>query len=177
MFRNIKATFALVIASASLSLFAGASLAQNAQQGSTVKAKHGAWEIRCSNQDANACLMAQTGNNKEGQPVIQALLRKTPGLTGPNNEAIEAVMEIVTPIGVLIPAGVGVKIDGAEVGRGGFRYCSPQACIVQEPIQADFVSKLKKGSGATMTLVSATNGETAEIAISLSGFTKAYNGL
>ncbi|MEM7546590.1 MAG: invasion associated locus B family protein [Pseudomonadota bacterium] len=173
----IKANLALIMTTLAIGGTAGQAAAQSQQPGTTVKEKHGAWEIRCSTQNTDACAMAQTGNNASGQPVLQALIRKTPGLKGPNNEEIAAVMEVVTPIGVLIPAGVTVKIDGKEVGRGGYRYCSPQACVVQEPIQDQFVDQLKKGSGATLTIISAGNGETADVPISLSGFTKAYNGL
>ncbi|MEM7526001.1 MAG: invasion associated locus B family protein [Pseudomonadota bacterium] len=150
--------------------------AQNAQQNTTIKATHGAWEVRCSTENASACLMAQIGKNAEGAPVIQVLLRKTPNLKGPKGEPVSAVMEIFAPIGVFLPAGLAVKIDGAEVGRGIYRYCDPRACVVAEPIQDDFISKLKKGSNATMTIVSINN-ESANITLSLSGFTKAYNGL
>lgn len=171
MFRKIVA-----LSIALFSLGAVAATAQSQAGGSTVKAKHGAWEIRCGVENPDTCLMAQTGNNDEGEPVLQALLRKTPNLKGPNGEAIAAVMEIVAPIGVLLPAGVAVTIDGKEIGRGGFRYCQPQACVVQEPIQDEFVNQLKRGAGAVMTLVG-LNGTSLDVKISLSGFTKAYNSL
>lgn len=153
---------------------AGAAVAQD--QNATVKATHGAWEIRCSTQNAQACLMSQTGNNPEGQPVIQTLVRKTPGLKGPQGQDVAAVFEVIAPIGVFLPAGVAIKIDGREVGRGAYRVCNPQACLVAEPVQTDFIDQMKKGSTATMT-ITASNGETADIPISLSGFTRAFGEL
>ncbi|MEO0363488.1 MAG: invasion associated locus B family protein [Pseudomonadota bacterium] len=146
------------------------------QPASTVKATHGSWEVRCGVENPDRCVMVQTGNNENGEPVLQAILSKAPGLEGPNGEEIAALMEIVAPIGVLLPAGVAVKIDGREVGRGGYRYCNPQACLVTEPIQDDFVNQLKRGSNAVFTLT-ALNGQTADITISLSGFTKAFNAM
>ena len=169
----LKKSLAAVTGAAILAL-AGNAAAQD--QNSTVKAKHGAWEIRCATQNPEACLMTQTGNNPEGQPVLQALVRKTPGLTGPQGQAVPAVFEVIAPIGVFLPAGVAIKIDGREIGRGAYRVCNPQACLVAEPVQQDFIDQLKKGSNAVMSITGA-NGETADIPISLSGFTKAYNGL
>ncbi len=171
---------ALAIAVTSTALLAGASglSAQTAtpQPATTLKATHGAWEVRCSAQNPEACVIAQTGNNAQSQPVLQILLRKTPGLKGPNDQPIAAVMEVIAPIGVFLPAGVAVAIDGKEIGRGVYRYCNPQACVVAEPLQDTFVNQLKGGTNAVMTVVG-VNGEEAKITISLSGFTKAYGTL
>ncbi|MEL6792609.1 MAG: invasion associated locus B family protein [Pseudomonadota bacterium] len=167
-----KTLFAL--AGAALFGFAAPATAQEAA--SSVRETHGSWDIRCANDNPQACLMSQTGNNAQGQPVIQAIVKKTPGLKGPQGEDVAAVVEIIAPIGVFLPAGVSIKIDGREVGRGAYRVCNPQACLVAEPVAADFIDQLKKGSNAVMT-IAASNGETADISISLSGFTKAFNNL
>ena len=170
----LKKTLALIAGIAGLALSTPAEAQQPA--GATVKATHGAWEIRCAAQQPNSCAMVQTGNNAEGQPVVQTLLRKTPGLTGPNGQAVAAVMEVIAPIGVFLPAGVGIKIDGADIGRGVYRVCNPQACLMTEPVQEDFISKMKGGANATIILTR-PDGQTTDISISLSGFTKAYNSL
>lgn len=145
-------------------------------QNSTVKATHGAWEVRCAAQKPDACGMIQMGKNGEGQPVLQVTIRKTPGLKGPQDVPIDAFVEVVAPIGVLLPAGVGISIDGRDIGRGIFQVCNPQACLVSEPVQNDFIDQMKKGNNATMRIVNAS-GQPTDISISLSGFTKAYNSL
>ena len=89
---------------------------------------------------------------------------------------IDAFVEVVAPIGVLLPAGVGISIDGRDIGRGIFQVCNPQACLVSEPVQNDFIDQMKKGNNATMRIVNAS-GQPTDISISLSGFTKAYNSL
>ena len=165
-----------LLAAAVLSLGFGVAVAAQDQGASFVKATHGAWEVRCSNADNSKCVMTQTGNNAEGQPVLQALLRRTPGMQGPNGEPVAAVFELLAPIGVLLPAGIAVSIDGAEIGRVPYRVCNPQSCLVAEPVLEDFIGKMKKGSNAVMTMVG-VNGQAASVTISLSGFTKAYNGL
>lgn len=168
----LKRTFAALLTG--LALNNAPALAQD--QNSTLKATHGAWEVRCSTQNAEACGLLQVGKNAEGQPVLQVTVRKTPGLKGPENVAIDAFIEIVAPIGVLLPAGVGIKIDGRDIGRGIFQVCNPQACLVSEPVQNDFIEQMKKGSNAVMRIMNAS-GSATDITISLSGFTKAYNSL
>lgn len=146
------------------------------QPGSTLKATHGDWEIRCDAENAAACLMTQVGKRADGQPVVRVSLRKTPGAKGPNGEAIASVMQIDAPLGVLLTAGIALAIDGREIGRGAYKVCDGRACIASEPLADPFVSQLKAGSSAKMTLVG-INGEKAEVTISLSGFTKAYDSL
>ena len=36
-------------------------------------------------------------------------------------------MRVVAPLGVLLPSGLGLKIDNAELGRAGFVRCCPTA--------------------------------------------------
>jgi invasion protein IalB len=174
----MKAVFGSALAAAALLATAPGGSAQTAAQqpSTTLKATHGDWEIRCSVQNPEACAMAQTGNNAQGQPVLQVLLRKTPGLKGPKDQPIAAVMEIIAPIGVFLPAGLAVAIDGKEIGRGVYRYCSPQTCVVAEPLQETFITQMKGGSNAVMTVVG-VNGEAANISISLKGFTAGYGAL
>ena len=104
--------------------------AQQAQQqpGSTLKATHGAWEIRCDVNSPENCILTQVGNRADGQPVLRVALRKTPGAKGPNGEEIAAVIQIDAPLGVLLPAGVEVKIDGAGIGRAAYQVCDSRAC-------------------------------------------------
>lgn len=149
--------------------------AQN-QPGSTVKATHGSWEIRCSNAKPDACMMSQVGKGAEGNALLAVSVQKTTGAKTPNGEPIAAVLQIEAPLGVFLPAGVEVTIDGTQIGRAGFTICNAQGCFVSEPVAEDFVNKMKNGSSAVMA-VTGPNGEKASVNISLSGFTKAYNAL
>ena len=52
------------------------------------------------------------------------------------------LMRIVAPMGVLLPSGLGLKIDNEDVGRAGFVRCLPNGCVAEvvmdaEPDQAD----------------------------------------
>ena len=51
------------------------------------------------------------------------------------------LMRVVAPLGVLLPSGLGLKIDKADIGRAGFVRCLPNGCIAEvvmddEPDQA-----------------------------------------
>ncbi len=160
-----------------LALAAGGAAAQDQNQpGSTLKATHGSWEIRCDAKKADVCIMTQVGNRADGQPVLRVALRKTPGAKGPQGQEIAAVLQIDAPLGVLLPAGVEVKIDGKEIGRAAFQVCDSRACIASEPVPQNFVDQMKKGNAATMTIL-AVNGDKAEVNISLNGFTAGFNAL
>lgn len=153
----------------------GAAKAQQQQQ-LTLKATHGAWEVRCAPDNANACLMVQDGKRGDGEVVIKVGVQNPKGATAPDGTPIAGVLTIEAPIGVALLPGVAIKIDGKDIGRAPFQFCSPSSCIVNEPVADTLISQMKKGTNATMTVV-ARNGETAELTISLSGFTKAFNSL
>jgi invasion protein IalB len=48
---------------------------------------------------------------------------------------------------------------------------------VEEPVSAELIGRMKKGSSASMSVISALSGEKGQAILSLSGFTKAYNAL
>ena len=47
---------------------------------------------------------------------------------------------VVAPVGVLLPSGLGLKIDQADVGRAGFVRCLPNAPTVAGLHQSDWYS-------------------------------------
>lgn len=161
-------------------VFGAATVANHAsaqqQQQLNLKATHGAWEVRCAPDNANACLMVQDGKRSDGEVVIKVGMQNPKGATTPDGKVIAGVLTIEAPIGVALLPGVAIKIDGKEIGRAPFQFCSPSSCVVNEPVADQLIAQFKKGSNAVMTVV-ARNGEQAELTISLSGFTKAFNSL
>src|SRR6266699_3583535 len=41
------------------------------------------------------------------------------------------LMRVVAPLGVLLPSGLGLKIDDADVARAGFVRCLPNGCVAE----------------------------------------------
>lgn len=142
-----------------------------------LKASHGAWQIRCAVADKNKCFMTQIGNGANGQPLVQVRIQKTPNLTGPKGQKIPAVIQIQAPLGVLLTAGLSLEIDGSKPGIAPYKFCTPRHCVVEEPVDDDLVTRMKKGSAAVFAVVSARSGKRSTSNVSLSGFTAAYNGL
>ena len=151
--------------------------AQQQAQPTQLKATHGAWEVRCVQGNDQACYMGQIGNGGNGKPLVSVRIQKTPNLKGPNGQPIEAVIHIQAPLGVLLTAGVSLQIDSGEPGLAPYKFCTPQNCVVEEPVSAELIGRMKKGSNASMSVISALSGEKGQASLSLSGFTKAYNSL
>lgn len=158
-----------------MGLFSAPAVAQ--QQATTIeKTKHGSWTIRCLEADPSVCAMTQVGNNDRNEPLLRAEFHKTPERTTDDGRKIVGRMVITTPIGVLLPAGVTLSIDGRQTGAAGYQLCNPTQCIVAELVSGKFITELKKGTNVKMT-VRSPDGKESAATLSLSGFTKAFNSL
>jgi len=133
---------------------------------------YGAWEVACAG-DGKTCAMAQIGNDSSGTPVLEMVIRKLPEPLEVGDQTAIAVLDVITPLGVVLTDGLSIKIDKAKAESAPFQICTEQGCLVREPIDADLISRMKRGRMARITVVAANQGEvTANI--SLKGFTKAY---
>lgn len=135
---------------------------------------HGDWNIICST-DGEDCVMAQTGTDAEGREVMEVRVRRLEPRTQ-ENVTIVAAIQIAVPIGVILPPGVSLQIDGGKKLPAAYRACNPNACLVQEPVDEGLVDLLKRGAAAVFTLVAPPTNE-VPVEISLTGFTAAYNSL
>ena len=55
------------------------------------------------------------------------------------------LMRIQAPLGVLLPAGLGLKIDNADVGRAGFVRCLPRGCYAEVVMDDNLLKQLRGG--------------------------------
>jgi invasion protein IalB len=88
----------------------------------------------------------------------------------------QVMMRIMAPIGVFLPTGVALEIDGSAVGRVPFTRCLPQVCIAFAEAQPATLDKFKKGSAANFIIYEGP-GQGLPMKISLSGFSKALAAL
>lgn len=142
----------------------------------TVKATHGAWEIVCATAQPDLCVMRQFGKNAEGNNVIEIRIRELEGVTSQDGKTFPAAIQITTPLGTILPAGVTVTVDAGEPRTGVFEVCVPNGCIIRDPMSEEFLANLKAGKVAKMTFNALQLG-TLNVDISLKGFTKAFNAL
>jgi invasion protein IalB len=82
------------------------------------------------------------------------------------------MMRVMAPIGVFLPTGVALEIDGAAVGRVPFTRCLPQVCVAFAEATPPTLEKLKKGGKANFIIYEAP-GVGIRLPITLNGFSKA----
>ena len=79
------------------------------------------------------------------------------------------LLRVIAPLGVLLPTGLGLKIDDVDVGHVPFLKCGPVGCIAEVVASDDLIGKMKTGSAATFIIF-----QTPEfgigVPISLAGF-------
>lgn len=132
----------------------------------------GAWEVACA--ENGQCAMAQIGNDANGTPILEMVVRKLPEPVAVGDRQAIAVLDIVTPLGVVLTEGVGLTIDGGRTEAAPFQICTEQGCLVREPVDADLITRLKRGNTATVGITAAAQGAITS-SLSLTGFTKAYD--
>ena len=135
----------------------------------------GAWEVACPPEGRN-CAMAQIGNDAAGVPVLEMVIRKLEEPLEVGERTAIAVLDVITPLGVVLIEGLKVSIDGGRDETAPFQICTEQGCLVREPVDNDLITRFKRGNSAVVSVVAANQGE-VQATISLSGFTKSYDSL
>ena len=142
-------------------------------------ATHGAWQIQCSVPAASgaqagkkACGMVQLARSeKNAKVVLSLILQKTK-----QGEKDVTTMRMLVPIGVYLPTGVALEIDGAAVGRAPFVRCRPQICEAYAEISPESLGKMQKGTAANFIIYEAP-GLGIPMKVSLEGFSAALENL
>ena len=80
------------------------------------------------------------------------------------------------PLGVLLPSGLGLKIDQADVGRAGFVRCLPTGCVAEVMMEDKLIDQLRNGTTATF-IIFQTPEEGIGIPLTLTGFKDGYDKL
>jgi invasion protein IalB len=163
---RLLAVAALVLAH----LGATVSLA-NAQ--GAVRSVHGDWQMRCdtpagAQEEQCALIQNVTADDRENVGLSVIVLK-----TADKNSRL---LRVLAPLGVLLPMGLGLRVDDADVGRAGFVRCLPNGCIVEVVMQDDLIDKMKTGNAATFVIFQ-TPEEGIGIPISLNGFSDGFNAL
>jgi len=141
--------------------------------GSVVRETHGAWQVSCR---------TPPGAKEEKCALVQSVTaedRPNVGLTVVFYKAIgenKKLLRVVVPLGVLLPTGLGLKIDNEDVGNAPFLKCGKRGCVAEVVLQDEVIGKLKKGENA-MFIIFDTPEAGIGIPVSLEGFTDAFAGL
>ena len=174
---NIQRRFEGAIAAVAVALVTAVApaFAQAPQnpEGGTVKAQHGDWQVVCKppapGQKNETCALVQS---------VTAEDRNNVGLTVyfQKFSSGERVLRVFAPLGVLLPPGLGLKIDDKDVGHAPFLRCHTFACYAQVVAEDKLIDQLKTGKNAIF-IIFQTQEAGIGIPISLNGFAQALAAL
>jgi invasion protein IalB len=138
-----------------------------------VKNTFGDWQTRCeipAGSKTEQCAVVQNvaAEDRANVTLLVIVLR--------TNDGKSRLLRVVAPLGVLLPAGLGLKIDQADVGRAGFVRCLPTGCVAEVVMDDNLLNQLKKGQNATF-IVFQTPEEGIGIPVSLNGFAAGFDSL
>ena len=138
-----------------------------------VKSVHGDWQIRCETppgaQGEQCALFQSVVADDRANVGITVLVLKTA-------DQKSRLMRVQAPLGVLLPAGLGLKIDNTDVGRAGFVRCLPHGCYAEVVMDDTLVGKLRTGQTATFFIFQ-TPEEGIGFPLGLKGFGDGYDKL
>lgn len=148
-------------------LSGGAALAAGPELSSSdIKATHGAWQLRCGQPPGarqEKCALVQSVK-AEDRPNVSITVIFLHSYDGKNR-----ILRIIAPLGVLLPTGLGLKIDNVDVGHAPFLKCGPVGCVAEVVANDDLLAKMKTGTNAVFIIF-----QTPEfgigVPISLAGF-------
>ncbi len=112
-------------------------------------ATRGKWQVQCSpaqGDQPKSCGMIQVEKNEKTPAIGLSLIinRVKQG------DKVQVLMRAIVPIGVYLPTGVAMEIDGAALeGRMTFTRCNPQACEAFGEASDASLKKFMKGKVAT----------------------------
>jgi len=138
-----------------------------------VRAVVGDWQIRCDTppgaQNEQCALMQSVTAEDRPNVGLTVIVLKT-------SDQKSRLMRVVAPLGVLLPSGLGLKIDNNDVGRAGFVRCLPNGCVAEVVMDDKLLEQLRKGQTSTF-IIFQTPEEGIGFPMSLKGFGDGFDKL
>jgi len=159
---------AVILAGLGFLALSGGAYAQGA-----VRSVHGDWQIRCD---------TPPGAQGEQCALIQSVVaedRSNAGLTVivlKTADQKSKLMRVVAPLGVLLPSGLGLKLDNVDVGRAGFVRCLPNGCVAEVVMDDKLLGQIRTAKTATF-IIFETPEEGIGFPLSLNGIGEGYDKL
>ena len=157
-----------VLGAIGMSLVVGPALAQG-----TVRAEYGDWQMSCD---------TPPGASFEQCAIIQNVLAEDQPNVGLSVIVLRTadrearLLRVLAPLGVLLPNGLGLNVDGTDLGRVAFVRCLPNGCIAEVELDDEIIKVLSEGTSAIF-VVFKTPEEGVGIPVSLDGFAEGFAAL
>ena len=139
----------------------------------TVRGEYGDWQMSCD---------TPPGASFEQCAIIQNVLAEDQPNVGLSVIVLRTadrearLLRVLAPLGVLLPSGLGLNVDGTDMGRVAFVRCLPNGCIAEVELDDDLIDILSNGTDAIF-VVFKTPEEGIGIPVSLEGFTEGFAAL
>jgi invasion protein IalB len=138
-----------------------------------VRSVHQDWQIRCDTPPgakSEQCALIQSVTAEDRANIgITVIVLKTA-------DQKSRLMRVIAPLGVLLPSGLGLKIDETDIGRAGFVRCLPNGCIAEVVMDEKLLGQLRTGKAATF-IIFQTPEEGIGFPMSLAGFGEGFDKL
>lgn len=138
-----------------------------------VKAKYGDWDLRCDTPpgaENEQCFIMQFVTAADRDNVgLSVIVMKTA-------DKQARILRLLAPLGVLLPRGLGLRIDDADMGTTGFIRCLPNGCL-SEVLMDDSLIQALRGGEQAMFIIFQTPEEGIGVPISLDGFGEGFDAL
>lgn len=144
----------------------------NNQKG-TLRSKHGEWSILCD---------IPAGAKNEQCALIQNVVAADRPEVGLSVVALKTadnkarILRVLAPLGVLLPNGLGLNVDGKDIGRAYFVRCFEDGCYAEVILDDALMKTFRAGKSATF-IVFQTPEEGIGIPVDLKGFSEGFDAL
>jgi len=139
----------------------------------TVRSSHGAWSVVCdkpAGASAEQCALMQNVIAEDRPEIgLSVVVLKTA-------DRKSKILRVLAPLGVLLPNGLGLNIDGKDIGRAYFVRCFADGCYAEVVLEDELLKTFRSGAQATF-IVFQTPEEGIGIPVDLKGFAEGFDAL
>ena len=171
LFKKFTSVLAGSLAASGLAL--GTLVPAYAQSANAVRDTYGAWRMVCEVPPGAATeqcsLIQNVVSDQRAEAGLSVVVLKTA-------DKQVHLLRVLAPLGVLLPLGIVVSIDGEDVGRAYFIRCFEDGCYAEVELDEATIDVLKKGSQATFAFFQSPE-EGIGLPIDLTGFSAGFDAL
>ena len=158
-----------------VSALAGSVTGALAQAGASgaVKSQHGAWAVVCdkpAGAPSDQCALLQNVVAEDRPEVgLSVVALKTA-------DQKARILRILAPLGILLPNGLGLYVDGKDIGRAQFVRCFSDGCYAEVVLEDALLKTFRAGKTATFIVFQSPE-EGIGIPVDLNGFGEGFKAL
>lgn len=139
----------------------------------TVRSTHGSWSVVCESAPgapSEQCALLQNvvADDRPEVGLTVIALKTADGNT--------EILRVLAPLGVLLPNGLGLYVDGQDIGKAQFMRCFEDCCYAEVILDPNLRKTLSDGTSATF-IVFQTPEQGIGIPVELEGFGEGFAAL